>query len=292
MEKLKIAETISTITNPPIICIPLFLLICILLSFENGAFNFSEFIVLELISLVFASILPMAIILYWARKLGTDKDISNRSDRYTPLVVGIVSYFIGFLVSLLLNFNHFLTILLLCYSINTGVVLVITSKWKISVHTTGLSGPVGALILLLGPIGAVFGIIYPVLIWSRVTLNKHTMAQAICGGVQGFFLTVLEFYLFNWMFGFNVGGITPLTDCVWYILAIIATPIIFGILSYIDIKAKKLVFVLLELISFVLFLVLSPLSVFIIFILVSLTCILISLYAGEGYSWFRVLKSS
>ena len=62
MEKLKIAETISTITNPPIICIPLFLLICILLSFENGAFNFSEFIVLELISLVFASILPMQIL--------------------------------------------------------------------------------------------------------------------------------------------------------------------------------------------------------------------------------------
>lgn len=292
MEKLKIAETISTITNPPIICIPLFLLICILLSFENGAFNFSEFIVLELISLVFASILPMAIILYWARKLGTDKDISNRSDRYTPLVVGIVSYFIGFLVSLVLDVNHFLTILLLCYSINTGVVLVITTKWKISVHTTGLSGPVGALILLLGPIGAVFGIIYPVLIWSRVTLNKHTMAQAICGGVQGFFLTVLEFYLFNWMFGFNVGGLTPLTDCVWYILAIIATPIIFGILSYIDINAKKLVFVLLELVIFLLFLILSPHTVFFIFILVSMTCILISLYAGSDYSWFKVMKSS
>lgn len=292
MEKLKIAETISTITNPPIICIPLFLLICILLSFENGAFNFSEFIVLELISLIFASILPMAIILYWARKLGTDKDISNRSDRYTPLVVGIVSYFIGFLVSLVLDVNHFLTILLLCYSINTGVVLVITTKWKISVHTTGLSGPVGALILLLGPIGAVFGIIYPVLIWSRVTLNKHTMAQAICGGVQGFFLTVLEFYLFNWMFGFNVGGLTPLIDCVWYILAIITTPIIFGILSYIDINAKKLIFVLLELVIFVLFLVLSPLIVFFIFILVSLTCIIISLYAGSDYSWFNVMKSS
>ena len=292
MEKLKIASHISTITNPPIICIPLFLIICIILSFKNGVFDFSKFLVLELISLVFASILPMAIILYWARKLGTDKDISNRSDRYTPLVVGIVSYFIGFLVSLIVNADNFLTILLLCYSINTGVVLVFTTKWKISVHTTGLSGPVGALILLIGPVGALFGLIYPLLIWSRVTLNKHTMAQAVSGGVQGFFLTVLEFYLFNWMFNFNVSGITPLDSCIWYILAIIVTPILLGVLSYIDISAKKLLFILLEVIVLVMFLIFSPLNVFIIFILVTLTSILISVYAGADYLWFRVLKSS
>lgn len=289
MEKLKIANYISTFTNPPIITIPLFLIICIILSFENGVFNLSKFIVLELISIVFASILPMSIILYWARKLGTDKDISNRSDRYTPLVVGIISYFIGFLISLFLNVDHFLTILLLCYSINTGVVLVITSKWKISVHTTGLSGPVGALILLSGPFGAVFGMIYPVLIWSRVTLKKHTMAQAIMGGVQGFFLTVVEFYLFNWLFNFNIVNVVPLVDCVWYILAIILTPIILGILSYINIGSKKIVFVLYELIIFVLFLVLSPLPVTAIFILVSLTSILISLYGGSEFEWYNIL---
>ena len=190
------------------------------------------------------------------------------------------------------NADHFLTVLLLCYAINTGVVLVITSKWKISVHTTGLSGPVGALILLLGPIGALFGIIYPVLIWSRVTLNKHTMAQAITGGVQGFFLTVLEFYLFNWMFGFNITGLTPLLDCIWYILAIITTPVIFGALSYIDIKSKKTVLILLEAACMILFLMFTLLDTFIIFVLITLTSILISLYAGEGYLWFRVLKSS
>ena len=67
MNKVKIAEIISTITNPPIITIPLFLLICIVLSFDNGVFDFNKFIVLELVSLVFASILPMAIILFWAK---------------------------------------------------------------------------------------------------------------------------------------------------------------------------------------------------------------------------------
>lgn len=290
MEKLKIANYISTFTNPPIITIPLFLIICIILSFEDGVFNLSSFIVLELISIVFASILPMAIILYWARKLGTDKDISNRSDRYTPLVVGIVSYFIGFLVSLTVNVNHFLTILLLCYSINTGVVLLFTSKWKISVHTTGLSGPVGALILLLGPFGAIFGILYPILIWSRVTLKKHTMAQAISGGVQGFFLTILEFYFFTGYFNIATVSLTPLADCIMFIFAIIYTPILLGILSYSNILNKKKIFVLFEIIGLILFLTFMPLSVTAIFILVSITCILISFYGGSEFEWYSILK--
>ena len=292
MNKLKIAKTISTFTNPPIICIPLFFIICLVLSFENSSFNFAKFIVLELISLVFASVLPMAIILYWAKKLDTDSDISNRQDRFMPLIVGIISYFIGFLILLFLNVDNFLTALLLCYSINTGVVLLITFKWKISVHTTGLSGPVGALILLLGPIGALFAILYPILIWSRVTLEKHTMAQAIAGGVQGFFLTVLEMYLFINLFSFDVVAMTPLIDCIYYILAIIFTPVILGILSYGNFKNKKVLFIILEIIGLIIFLVFMPLSVFAIFVLISLTSILISLYAGEDYAWFKVLKSS
>ncbi len=292
MEKLKIAKAISTFTNPPILCIPLFLIICLILSFEKGAFDLYKFIALELISLVFASVLPMAIILHWVKKLDTDSDISNREDRFTPLIVGIVSYFIGFLVSLFLGIDHFMTALLLCYAVNTGIVLLITFKWKISVHTTGLSGPVGALILLLGPIGALFGILYPILIWSRVTLEKHTMAQAIAGGVQGFFLTVLEMYLYIWLFRFDVVALTPLIDCVWLILAIIFTPIILGILSYINVLNKRMLFAVFEILGLIFFLIYCPLSAVIVYIAISMTCILIILYAGDDYDWFNVMKSS
>ena len=281
MNKLKIAKTISTITNPPIVCIPLFMIICLVLSFENGLFNFNKFIVLELISLVFASILPMAIIVYWAKKLNTDGDISNRQDRFVPLVVGIISYFIGFIVSLVLGVDNFLTALLLCYSINTGVVLLITFKWKISIHTTGLSGPVGALILLLGPIGAVFGIIYPMLIWSRVILNKHTLAQAITGGVQGFFLTIFEMYLFMGLLCYNVVNLTPLIDCVWLVLAIIYLPVVFGLISYSNISNKKVVLSIFKIAGIVLFLVFGSLEVFIIYVLIVLTCIFIKMYNGD-----------
>ena len=292
MEKRKIAETISTITQPPIITIPLFLIICMVLSFVNGTFSLSKFLTLELISLVFTSLLPMAIILLWAKRINTDRDISNREDRFVPLVVGIVSYFIGVLVSLMLNADNFLTLLLLCYAVNTGVVLLITFRWKISVHTTGISGPIAALILLLGSVGAVFGVIYPIVIWSRVLLKKHTLAQAICGGVQGFILTVVEMYLYMIVFAMPIYGMVSLEMSILYILAIIITPVILGILSYSDIEHTKMVFIISEIVLFVVFLMLMPLSVFIIFVLITLTSVLISLYAGSEFVWFRVLNSS
>ena len=76
MNRLKIAKTISTITNPPIICIPLFLIICLMLSFNGGEFNLNKFIVLELVSkmiipempfggqVTMASMLPIVLISY------------------------------------------------------------------------------------------------------------------------------------------------------------------------------------------------------------------------------------
>lgn len=292
MDKTRLADKISTITNPPIITIPLFLVICVVLSFENGAFDFNKFIVLEMISLVFASILPMAIIVFWAKKLNTDKDISNRQDRFIPLVIGIVSYFIGVLVSLALHADNFLTLLLLCYAVNTGVVLLITVKWKISVHTTGLSGPVAALILLLGPIGAVFGILYPIVIWSRVLLKKHTLSQAICGGVQGFFLTVLEMYLYMYLFNMPIDGMISLEMSILYILAIIIVPIILGILSYSSITNKKTVFYVSAAIVLVIFLMFMPLDVTMIYVIILVTSILVSYFAGPDFVWFNVLKSS
>ena len=290
MDRLKIAKIISTFTNPPIICIPLFMLICMTLSFTQNGFDFGKFIVLEVISLIFASILPMAIILFWAKRLNTDSDISNRPDRYMPLIVGIISYFIGFLICYIFRLDNFLTCLLLCYSINTGVVLLFTTKWKISVHTTGLSGPVGALILLLGPFGAIFGLIYPVLIWSRVLLKKHTLSQSICGGVQGFFLTVIEMYIFMNILNLPVMNLVGLYDSILYILAIIMTPVLLGFLSYVKTGNPLRLFIIGEIIMMLLFFAMTPASVFFIFVLTTLTSVSISIFAGDDFIWYKIIS--
>ena len=292
MNKIKTAKMVSALTQPPIICIPLFLIISYVISLENGVLNLNKFIICESLSLAFTSILPMAIILLWAKIISTDNDISNRQDRYVPLIVGIVSYFVGVLLSLFLNLDNFLTLLLLCYAVNTGVVLLITFKWKISVHTTGISGPIAALILLLGPAGAAIAFIYPIVIWSRVLLKKHTLAQAICGGVQGFFLTVLEMYLFMNILNMPVDGMISLVMSIIYIMAIIITPVLLGVLSYSHITKKGIVFYVSTIIILIAFSLFMPLDVTAVYILITLTSVLISFYAGEDFVWFRVLKSS
>ena len=296
--KLAIANAISTFTNPPIICIPLFLIISIVLAsngnpFSSGfSFDWMVFIKCEVISLVFASALPMAIIIYWAKKLNTDKDISNREDRFIPLIVGVISYLIGLLASLFLNVPKFLSILLLCYAVNTFIVMLITTKWKISIHTTGLSGPIAALIMLLGPIGALLAISYPILIWSRVTLKKHTMAQAIAGGVFGFIFTVGETYLYMKLFGIDISNLVPLNECLWIILGIIACPIVLGICGLLEKKGiegiyRRKLFHLASFLGLAIFLFYGPYSALISLVLTSIASILITLFAGEAFSWYR-----
>lgn len=282
--KLRIAKTISTLTNPPIVSIPLFIIICLTLSINN----LWEFPLLELISIVFASILPMAIILLWAKKTGDDNDISTRQNRYIPMIIGTGSYFIGFLISLYLKVNPFLTFLLLCYTVNTFIMMLITTQWKISIHTTGLSGPVCALIILLGPIGALFGLIYPVLIWSRVTLKKHTMAQAITGGVLGFFLTAIEMFLYIALFNLNVGNIYPFLYVCAFIIAIIFTPVVLGIFTYLN-NSNSLIFYLVEIIGLCFFMAVCPIDVIIIYILTTIVSIYISRYAGARFEWYNIV---
>ena len=168
--------------------------------------------------------------------------------------------------------------------------MLFTTKWKISVHTTALSGPVAALILLLGPFGAIFGLIYPVLIWSRVLLKKHTLAQAISGGVQGFFLTVLEMYLFMVILALPVSNLTGLYESILYILAIILTPVLLGFLSYIKTGHPQKIFIIGEAILLAAFLFLTPSGTFIIFALTTLASVLISLYAGDDFIWNKIIS--
>ncbi|AMK14925.1 diacylglycerol/polyprenol kinase family protein [Methanobrevibacter olleyae] len=237
----------------------------------------------------------MAIILHWAKKMNTDNDISNKEDRFIPLIVGVLSYSIGFLISLILGLSNFLTALILCYTVNTFIVMLITTRWKISIHTTGLSGPVAALIMLLGQVGAIFGLLYPILIWSRTTLKKHTMAQAIAGGAFGFIMTILEMYLYMNILNLAIYNLVPLNECLWITLALIGTPIVLGIVGILndyglaDAYTRKM-FHFLGFSAFGFFTLFAPKSALITLILAGPLAILITCYGGKNYSWFRGIK--
>ena len=66
--------------------------------------------------------------------------MAQRGKRLKFFTLTIINHFIGFLLSLFFKLKV-LPLYILCYFTVTLTILVITLKWKISVHTAGVAGP-------------------------------------------------------------------------------------------------------------------------------------------------------
>jgi membrane-associated phospholipid phosphatase len=186
--KKRIARLISNITQPPVVSIPTFAIInYVLLGFNNS-------MVITIICWIFGAFLPITTSLILIRKMHTDIDITDRTKRTLPLFFAVCSYLIGFLVLLSMGAPALTTTLMLIYSTNTLIILFINLSWKISIHTMGVAGPTVALTYLFGISGLLFGLIIPLVMWSRVRLKKHTISQVLAGGIAGIILTYVQLY--------------------------------------------------------------------------------------------------
>ncbi len=187
--KETLANFISTVSNPPFVAIPVFLIINYTLLYGGDWLWFSG------ISIFFVSILPIITSSLWIKKKNLEVDMPQRQDRIYPLLLVILSYIIGVAVLYILGAPSFTTVLMICYLNNTIIVLLFSLYWKISIHAMGIAGPATALIYLFGWAGLVFSLLVPLVLWSRLHLKRHTPAQLIVGTVLGYFLTAMQIYL-------------------------------------------------------------------------------------------------
>jgi membrane-associated phospholipid phosphatase len=185
----KAAELISNLTLPPLLSIPVFL------SINYYFLNFKDFLVISFISIFFSALLPLMIIVLWSRKENIDLDMPAKEDRNTPLIIGILTYFIGFLTLMALNAPLLISVLMFCYFSSSIIVYFINKHWKISVHSMGVAGPIAALIFVFGPAAYIVGLILPLVMWSRVYLKRHTVTQVIAGAILGFLLTTTQLFI-------------------------------------------------------------------------------------------------
>jgi membrane-associated phospholipid phosphatase len=81
------------------------------------------------------------------------------------------------------------------YFAGTLFLFLVNLRWKISIHTMGIAGPTTVLIFVFGYWGALLALLLPPVIWSRVYLKKHTVAQALAGAAVGFLLTAFTLWL-------------------------------------------------------------------------------------------------
>jgi membrane-associated phospholipid phosphatase len=187
--KETLANFISTVSNPPFVAIPVFLIINYTLLYGGDWLWFSA------ISIFFVSILPIITSSLWIKKKNLEVDMPQRQDRIYPLLLVILSYVIGVAVLYILGAPSFTTVLMICYLNNTIIVLLFSLYWKISIHAMGIAGPATALIYFFGWTGLAFSLLVPLVLWSRLHLKRHTPAQLIVGTVLGYFLTAMQIYL-------------------------------------------------------------------------------------------------
>ena len=187
------ARFISFILQPPFISVLAFLLLSTL------CITVPDVIICATVCIVFSVILPMGIIIFYARKFGNrDLDVVRREDRSAPLLIGSITYLLGCGVLYLMDVPRVIWVLMLCYSVVTFAVYLVSTRWKISVHAIGCIGPSMGLAYAFGWVGLLLLITYPLVCWSRYFLKKHTPLQLIGGGVLGLLLTGLLFHLLLW----------------------------------------------------------------------------------------------
>jgi membrane-associated phospholipid phosphatase len=174
---------LSHLLSAPIIATPVFVVLALI---ESGS------ILSTILSLVFATVVPIVGIVGLARIEGLDYDIPERTARARPFIVAILSYLTGFIALVMIKAPVLVSGLMLAYFINTSAMFLITFYWKISVHAAGVTGPFSFLVFRLGP---AWGLIYLLMIpvgLIRLKLGEHTVLQVLAGAVLSAALTWVE----------------------------------------------------------------------------------------------------
>lgn len=148
------------------------------------------------VSLAFGVVLPVAYVgLLVLRRDVRGFFIPDRERRLRPMFVSILSYAVGFGVLKAMSAPRDLETLMLCYAVSGALVVLLTLRWKVSLHAVGAWGPLAALVFLFGP-RALLLLPLPIAVsWARVALRAHSTAEVLAGGGVGFGLTWLVFLL-------------------------------------------------------------------------------------------------
>lgn len=160
-----------------------------------------EKIQLTLIVVVLATFLFPLINLFLLRKAGviTSYGLENRKERIAPAISTIVYFALGYY---LIKKGALPPVL---YSLYLGAIfsalagMLVTFRWKISLHAAGMGGIVGGMYGLFKvhefvnwPLLVVLILITGLVMTARMELKVHTPGQVYAGAAMGFTITLLS----------------------------------------------------------------------------------------------------
>ena len=181
----RLASALTNALNPFVIFTALFALVVFV---EVGVYRSVLYLAVELTAA--AAVAGYVLFMRRRSRVG-DFWISTRAERLTPALF-LLAAFVALLGALaLLDAPQNLFLLTLSMGLASAAVAGITLLWKASAHCTVAGHAAAAGLLLLGPLGFVFLLVLPLLLWSRVTLKAHTLSQTLTGAAVGAGFAVL-----------------------------------------------------------------------------------------------------
>lgn len=115
----------------------------------------------------------------------SDFHISNRLERIKPLEVALFLFSLTTLIFVAAGAPYVFQVFALVGAVQTAMMLLITTRWKISGHSAGAAGFSVLLWALFGPAAAPAFLIIPIVLWGRVYLDRHDFLQTLAGCLAG-----------------------------------------------------------------------------------------------------------
>lgn len=175
----RLAWWVSKLGSPPVLTVVAMLL---------GAYAAGTSAAWSWASLALAmTVLVPAVYVLWLVRRGrvSDFDLFHRRQRLGPFVVTIVSTAVAWL---LLQWGQAplpLRVLTGAGCIQAALLLAITLRWKISVHSAAAAGLAVFAWLLFATAALPFFLLLPLVAWSRLRLGRHTLTQILAGTALG-----------------------------------------------------------------------------------------------------------
>lgn len=198
----KLARVISIIFHP--VLVPALGMLLLL----NSGFYFSmlsweakRFILL--VVFFTTCILPLLMVSMMALNPRFDINMSKSTDRIIPLLAASVFYYLGFVLLGKVAIFPVLKLFMLASVLVIVVLLLVSFKWKISVHMTTLGSLAGTFFALSFRKGMnpVYALLIIVLVsglvgTARLALKKHDIWQILAGYLLGFiFLYTVVYFV-------------------------------------------------------------------------------------------------
>lgn len=175
----KVAYWTSQIVSPPVVAV-IAIAICALAARTHTGWMWA------LLYTVCTVLIPSAYVVYQVKRgTITDFHMERREERIRPLLLTLACAGLAWWVLWAWDTPRPLRLFAAVNGLQTLLFLLLTMRWKVSMHTAAISGFSVLLVNFFGLSALSLSISVPVVAWSRVHMRRHTIGQTIGGVLLG-----------------------------------------------------------------------------------------------------------